>query len=318
MRDRILIAGGTGLLGRALAGRLARTGREIVLLSRAAASKSQTANLPPGCRVAAWDARTADGWLELAEGALAIVNLAGESIAAGRWSVRRKERIRESRLRATGAVTDAIGRARNPPLVLVQASAVGFYGDRADETLTERSGPGDGFLARTTREWEAASTAAERCGVRRVVVRTGVVLAREGGAFPRMALPFRFGVGAILGSGRQWMPWIHLEDEIAALEFVLENEPARGAMNFAAPAPATQAEFSTELARALHRPLFLRAPAWVLRAGLGEMAELVLASQRMVPERLLELGFRFRFPRLDATLADLCRRHASLPPISRP
>lgn len=308
MNERILIAGGSGLLGRALAHRLAGAGRDIVLLSRAAAGSAPTLKLPPGCRVAAWDARTATGWLDLAEGAFAIVNLAGESIAGGRWTAQRKERIRESRRRATAAVIEAISLVRTPLRVLVQASAVGYYGNRADELLDEGSPAGDGFLARTVRDWEAASAAAESFGVRRVLARTGVVLAREGGALPKMALPFRFGMGAILGSGRQWMPWIHLEDEVAALQFVIENENARGVMNFVAPALVTQTEFSHELARALRRPLFLRAPAWTLRAGLGEMADLVLQSQRVVPQRLLELGFRFRFPRLGAALGDLFRR----------
>ncbi len=308
MNECVLIAGGSGLLGRALAQRLAETGRETVLLSRAAAGSAAALNLPAGCRVATWDARTANGWLDLAEGAAAIVNLAGESIAGGRWTARRKARIRESRLRATAAVVEAIARARTPPRVLVQASAVGYYGDRADDPLDEDSPPGEGFLARTARDWEAASAAAESFGVRRVLARTGVVLAREGGALPKMALPFRFGLGAILGSGRQWVPWIHLEDEASALHFVLENESARGAVNFVAPALATQFELAHELAHALHRRLFARVPAWLLRAGLGEMASLVLDSQRVAPLRLLELGFRFRYSRLGAALSDLCRR----------
>ena len=307
MSERILIAGGTGLLGRALAHRLVEAGREVVLLSRAAAGPAPTPNLPAGCRVVAWDARSANGWLDLAEGAAAIVNLAGESIAGGRWTGKRKARIRGSRLQATAAVVEAIARSRTPPRVLVQASAVGYYGDRGDEILEEGSAAGDGFLAETARDWEAASAEVERFGVRRVWVRSGVVLAREGGAFPKMALPFRLGAGAILGSGRQWMPWIHLEDEVAALQFVIENAAARDAMNFAAPALVTQAEFARELAQALHRPLLLRAPALALRIGLGEMAALVLDSQRVVPRRLLELGFRFRFPKLGGALADLCR-----------
>jgi uncharacterized protein len=305
--ERVLIAGGTGLLGRALAAKLAGSGRDVVLLSRSPAGKAQD-QLPPGCRLAAWDARTADGWLELAEGARAIVNLAGESIGDGRWSAARKERILSSRLQATAAVVEAIGRAKTPPPVLVQASGVGIYGERGDEALAEGAevtAASDDFLAQTARSWEAASAGAENYGVRRVVVRTGLVLAREGGALPRMALPFRFGLGAVLGSGRQWMPWIHVEDWVAALELVLENAEAHGTIHFAAPEPARQGDFARELARTLHRPCLLRVPAWALRAGLGEMSELVLDSQRIVPQRLLDLGFRFRFPRLPAALADL-------------
>ncbi len=308
MGDLILIAGGTGLLGRALARRLAASQREVVLLSRSAAGSAGALDLPPGCRLEAWDGRTAAGWGGLASGAAAIVNLAGESIAGGRWSAARRARILGSRLQSTAALVEAIAQAKEPPQALLQASAVGYYGDRGDELLTEDSAAGGGFLGATAKAWETASAAAETFGVRRVVARTGVVLAREGGAFPKMALPFRLGAGAILGSGRQWMSWIHLADEIAALEFLIDNEAARGAVNLVAPEPATQAGFSRALARALHRPLLARAPAWTLRAALGEMADLVLASQRVAPQRLLELGFRFRFPALADALGDLCRR----------
>lgn len=310
MSGPILIAGGTGLLGRALARHLVRAGREVVVLSRSAASSPDRFGLPSTCRLAAWDGRSADGWGDLADGAAAIVNLAGESIAAGRWSRARKARIVTSRRQATAAVLAAIGRAVRPPAALIQASAIGYYGDRADEPLPESADPGEGFLADTTREWEAASEECNRFGVRRAVVRTGIVLAREGGALPKMLLPFRLGAGAVLGSGRQWMPWIHIADEIAALAFLIDEPGAQGVFNLAAPEPVTQAGFSRSLADAVHRPLFARVPAWVLRAAMGEMSELVLASQRVVPQRLLDLGFRFRFPRLEPALIDLCRGQA--------
>ena len=313
MSAPILIAGGTGLLGRALARRLAARGREVVLLSRSAARAAAPFDLPPGCRMAAWDGRTAAGWGGLASGAAAIVNLAGESIAGGRWTAARKARIVSSRQQTAAAVVEAIAQAAPPPRVLVQASAVGYYGDRADEVLVETSTPGEGFLAATAVAWEAASSPAESYGVRRVIARTGVVLAREGGAFPKMALPFRLGAGAVLGSGRQWMSWIHIADEVEALAFLIDHPEARGAIHLTAPEPATQTGFSRELAAALHRPLFARAPAWTLRAAMGEMSELVLASQRVVPQRLLELGFRFRFPELATALADLTQRRQEGP-----
>ncbi len=308
MSAPILIAGGTGLIGRALAARLAASGREVVLLSRSAAAKPEDPALPDGCRLAVWDGKTAEGWGELASGAAAIVNLAGESIAGGRWTAARKATIATSRQQATAAVVAAIAQAAKPPRVLVQASAVGYYGDRADELLPESAPAGDGFLAETAVEWEAGSAPAERFGVRRVLARTGVVLAREGGAFPKMALPFRLGAGATLGSGKQWLSWIHLVDEVAALEFLIDHPTAHGAFNLTAPAPATQAEFARELAATLHRPLLARVPAWALRAAMSEMSELVLASQRVVPQRLLELGFHFHYPRLAAALAELCRQ----------
>lgn len=306
MNGPILITGGTGLLGQALARRLAAADREVVLLSRSAARGTGSFDLPSGCRLAAWDGRTAEGWGTLVSGAAAIVNLAGESIAGGRWSAERKARILASRQQSSAAVIAAIAQAARPPQVLVQASAIGYYGDRADEPLPESARPGTGFLAETARDWEAASLPVERFGVRRVVARTGVVLAREGGAFPKMALPFRLGAGATLGSGRQWMSWIHLADESAALELLIDHPEARGPINLTAPAPVTQAAFARALAAAVHRPLFARAPAFALRALLGEMAELVLASQRVVPQRLLELGFRFRYPTVEAALAELC------------
>jgi uncharacterized protein (TIGR01777 family) len=310
MRGPILIAGGTGLLGRALTQRLLLEGREVIVLSRSVAHASGPTGFPPGCRWAVWDGRTADGWGDLANGAAAIVNLAGESIAAGRWSRARKASIVRSRQQATAAILAAIGQASRRPEALIQASAIGYYGDRAEELLTESAAPGEGFLATTTRDWEAASEGCARFGVRRVVVRTGIVLAREGGALPKMLLPFRLGAGAILGSGRQWMSWIHLADEVAALAFLIEESGAQGVFNLTAPEPQTQAGFSRSLAAALRRPLLARAPAWVLRAAMGEMSELVLASQRVVPQRLIDLGFRFRFPRLQAALADLCRGQA--------
>lgn len=310
MRGPILIAGGSGLLGRALTQLLLLQGCEVIVLSRSVARASGPSGSLPGCRWAAWDGQTAEGWGDLANGAAAIVNLAGESIAAGRWSRARKAAIVRSRQQATEAILTAIGQASRPPEALIQASAIGYYGDRAEELLTESASPGEGFLATTTRDWEAASEGCARFGVRRAVVRTGIVLAREGGALPKMLLPYRLGAGAILGSGRQWMSWIHLADEVAALAFLIEESGAQGVFNLTAPEPETQAGFSRSLAAALRRPLLARAPAWVLRAAMGEMSELVLASQRVVPQRLLELGFRFRFPRLQAALADLCRAQA--------
>jgi uncharacterized protein (TIGR01777 family) len=305
---KVVIAGGTGLIGSALAATLARDGYDVVVLSRRAGP-------PPGgpagvrsVRRVVWDGRSTKGWLDEASGAGALVNLAGESIAGGRWSAARKHRILESRRLAAAAMLEALERAPAPPRVLLQASAVGFYGDRGDEPLDDSSAPGSGFLAETTIEWERASEPAEALGVRRVLLRTGLVLAREGGALRAMALPFRCGLGARMGSGRQWMPWIHLADEVAAISFLVANEATRGPFVLAAPAPATNAAFTRALARVLHRPALFVAPGFVLRLILGEMAILVLGGQRLAPRRLLEAGFRFRFPELAPALADLFAR----------
>ncbi|MGD2115570.1 MAG: TIGR01777 family oxidoreductase, partial [Acidobacteriota bacterium] len=247
-------------------------------------------------------------WGAELEGARAVVNLAGESVAGGRWTASRKRRIRESRLASTRAVCRAIERASERPEVLLQGSAVGFYGPReGDGRLTEDSGPGDDFLARVTIDWEAASRPVEEIGVRRCLLRTGVVLSTAGGALPQMALPFKLFAGGPAGDGSQWVPWIHLRDEVLAIRFLLETAAARGPFNLTAPEPVTNRELSRALGAALGRPSLLRAPSFALRLALGEMAEVVLEGQRAVPERLLAAGFEFEFPDVRTALADLYR-----------
>lgn len=305
--QRVVVSGGTGLIGAALVRRLIESGREVVVLSRRAAAAG---DLPPGVRALPWNGRDAAGWGEVVDGAAALVNLAGEPIAGGRWTAARKRQIVASRQQACEALLEAVRAARARPEVLVQASAVGFYGHRADEVLDEASSPGSGFLATTTVDWERASAPVEGLGVRRVLLRTGIVLAREGGALPRLLLPLRFGVGGALGSGRQWMPWIHLDDEIAAILWLLDRHELAGPFNLTAPQPATNAELTREAARRLGRPAFLRAPAWALRGALGELAEAVLGSQRALPRRLLASGFRFRYPELAPALDALLARPA--------
>ena len=297
---KVVIAGGSGLIGRALAAELAAAGREIVVLSRGRAE-----GLPGGARAVRWDGRTADGWAGELEGAAAVVNLAGEGIAERRWSAARKRALLDSRLAATAAVVAGLAAARRRPPVLAQASAVGYYGDRGDEGLDEDSPPGIGFLSELADAWERASAAADTLGVRRVLLRTGLVLAREGGALPAMARPFRLGVGGPLGDGRQWMPWIHVADQVGAIRFLIETAGAVGPFNLVAPAPETNAAFSRGLARALGRPCLLRAPGGALRLALGEMAGMLLGGQRLRPRRLLDAGYRFRFPTLAGALADL-------------
>jgi uncharacterized protein (TIGR01777 family) len=297
---KVVIAGGSGLIGRALAAELGAAGREIVVLSRGRAE-----GLPGGARAVRWDGRTADGWAGELEGASAVVNLAGEGIADRRWSAARKRALLDSRLGATAAVVAGLAAARRRPPVLAHASAVGYYGDRGDEWLDEDSPPGSGFLAELADGWERASAAADTLGVRRVLLRTGLVLAREGGALAAIARPFRFGVGGPLGDGRQWMPWIHVADQVGAIRFLIETAGTVGPFNLVAPAPETNAAFSRGLARALGRPCLLRAPGAALRLALGEMADMLLGGQRLRPRRLLDAGYRFRFPTLADALADL-------------
>jgi len=299
---RIVITGGSGLIGSAVAREMAAAGHEVVVLSRNAA---QVAGLPAGARAAAWDGVSGKGWSDLLNGDTAIVHLAGESIAEGRWTEEKKRRIRESRVRSGEAVMAAIRAAPAKPRALLQGSAVGYYGPCGDEVVAEDHPPGGDFLASVCRDWEASTAGAEALGVRRAVLRTGVVLAARQGALPKMTLPLKMMVGGPLGSGRQWLPWIHLADEAGAIRFLAETDAARGPFNLSAPSPATNRGFTQAAARVLRRPAFLPAPGFALHLVLGEMAAMVLEGQRAVPKRLQELGYAFRFPELEPALRDL-------------
>jgi len=299
---RVIITGGSGLIGRALAAQLAHDGHEVIVLSRA---PERITPLPLAVRATQWDARTANGWEDLADGADAIVNLAGENLAAGRWTAERKRRIRESRINAGHAVVQAVEAARQKPRVVVQASAVGYYGPRGDEEVTEEASAGDDFLAQVCMAWEESTRPVEAMGVRRVIIRTGVVLSAAGGALPRMVLPFKLFVGGPLGNGRQWFPWIHITDQVSAIRFLIEQEGARGPFNLTAPHPLTNGEFCRILGRVLRRPAIMPTPAFALRLLFGEMATVLLDGQRAVPKRLLDMGFSFRFPEAEAALRDL-------------
>lgn len=306
---RVVITGGTGLIGSALARHLGAAGYDAVVLTR---SLGKVGPLPPGVRAEQWDGTTGKSWSHLLDGETSIVHLAGEGIADGRWSEDRKRRIRDSRITSGKAVLEAIQSASSRPKALLQGAAVGYYGPRGDDEILEGQPPGHGFLADVCVDWEASTAAAESLGVRRVLLRTGVVLAREGGALPRMAMPFRMMAGAPLGSGRQWLPWIHIADEIGAIRFLMERDDARGPFNLTAPKPVTNRELGDVLGRVLRRPSPLQAlglgvPAPIFRAMLGEMADAVLDSQRVLPARLLDLGYPFRYPDIDSALRDLYR-----------
>jgi uncharacterized protein (TIGR01777 family) len=299
---RVIITGGTGLIGRALTRSLSNHGYEIILLSRA---PERARDLPQGTRAERWDGRTAAGWGTLANGAEAIVNLAGENIAGGRWTPERKRRIRESRIHAGQAVVEAVQEAAEKPRVVIQASGLGYYGCREEETITEETPPGDDFLAEVAIEWEASTAPVEARGVRRAVIRTAPVLSTEDGAFPRMIRPFRFFVGGPLGNGEQWFPWIHIADEVGAIRFLMKNSAAQGPFNLTAPNPLRNADFARALGRVLRRPASLPTPAFALRLLFGEMASVLLGGQRALPKRLLDLGFSFRFPEAESAMKDL-------------
>lgn len=298
---KIVISGGSGLIGRALAADLWAAGHDVLILSR---NPDKVSGLPQGVSVEGWDARSAEALVPLVAGVDALVHLAGANIGDGRWTAARRQLIRDSRVTSSEAIAEAL-RTPGGPSVLIQGSAVGYYGSRGEEKVSEDTEPGDDFLGRTCKEWEAASAEVESLGVRRAIARTGVVLAREGGALPRMALPFKLFAGGPAGSGRQWLPWIHLRDEVAALRFLVENDAASGPFNLTAPEPVTNRELSRTLGRVLGRPSFMPAPGFALRLALGEMSTLVLEGQRAVPSRLEELGFSFRFGDIEAALRDL-------------
>lgn len=302
--SRIIITGGTGFIGRHLAADLAGAGHEVVVLTR---HPNSDPDLPSDVRLVGWDTQSAAGWGHLADGAGAIVNLAGETIAPARWTEERKQRIVSSRVNAGRAVVEAIQGASQKPRVLIQSSAVGYYGPHGDEIITEESPPGNDFQAEVCNQWEASTAEVETLGVRRAVIRTGIVQGRGSGTLPLISLPFRFFAGGRVGSGRQWLPWIHMADEVGAIRFLIENEAANGPFNLAAPNPATNAEFSQALGRAMGRPSLLPVPAFALKLVFGQMSEVLLEGARVVPKRLQGMGYPFRFPELEPALRDLMK-----------
>jgi uncharacterized protein (TIGR01777 family) len=297
---KILVTGSSGLVGTALLSALAKAGHTVCRLVRPQSASGEGAK--EGFAVA-WNPATGElGGAGV--GADAVVNLAGASIADGRWSTHRKELLRSSRIDTTRALVNALAKMNARPSVLVSASAIGYYGNRGDETLTEQSKPGTDFLAGLAQEWEAEALKAESLGIRAVLARFGIILARQGGALPKMMLPFRFGIGGKLGSGQQWMSWVTLEDVVGILRFVIENAPLRGAINIVSPQPLLNAEFTNVLAETMHRPALFPAPAFALRLALGEMADaLLLSSQRVVPRALEETGYQFLHADLPPALA---------------
>jgi uncharacterized protein (TIGR01777 family) len=300
---KIIIAGGSGFLGRPLTSRLAADGHEIVILTRT------PAGLGGGVRAVVWAPDgTAGPWAAEIDGADAVVNLAGESIAGQRWSPAHKQRVLDSRVRATRSLVAAIIGAAHPPTVFVSASGVGYYGPRADEILTEAEPPGNDFLAGVCVRWEAEASRAASASTRVVCVRTGLALARDGGALPQMLLPFKMGAGGPVGSGRQYWPWIHRSDWVDMVRWALQTRAVSGPLNATAPNPVTNKDFARALGRALRRPSLMPAPAFALRLVLGEMADaLLLSGQRAVPAKAQALGFTFKYTRLEPALADIFR-----------
>lgn len=299
---KIVIAGGSGFLGSALTRALVSDGHDVAILTR----QNPPPAPEPHVSSVSWRPDGSTGpWSSTINGADAVINLAGESIAAKRWSAAQKQKLHDSRVLATRSLTTAVREAARKPAAFVSGSAVGYYGDRGDETLTETSPPGSDFLAELAKDWEAAAT--DVAHVTRVaLIRTGIVLDRQGGALPKMLPPFKMFVGGPLGSGTQYMSWIHKDDWVRLLSWTLTHEGARGALNATSPAPMTNAEFSKALGLVLNRPSLLPAPAFALRIALGEMADaLLLSGQRALPVRATDLGFSFRYTNIDEALASV-------------
>ncbi|MCQ4347545.1 TIGR01777 family oxidoreductase [Pseudomonas stutzeri] len=299
---RILLTGGTGLIGRALCALWAGQGHELLVWSR---RPHEVAGLCCGARgIARLD--------ELGEDALpdAVINLAGAPIADRPWTTARRQVLWDSRVTLTRQLVDWLAAREARPKVLVSGSAVGWYGDGGERLLDEDSPAGsEDFASELCFAWEEAALRAEALGIRVALVRTAPVLAPRGGMLARLLPPFRLGLGGRMGSGRQWMPWIHIEDEVGLIDFLLRHEDCRGPYNACAPNPVRNAEFAATLGRVLHRPACLPAPAFLLRLALGEMSDLLLGGQHLKPQRTLDAGYRFRFPDLEAALTDLLARH---------
>ncbi len=297
---KITLTGASGFIGRRLIARLLADGHSLHVLGR------KRGGLPQSVNFSVWDATAGEPLLESVEDVDAVIHLAGEPVAQ-RWTDEAKRRIRESRTTGTRNLVSAFGKITYRPRVLISASAVGIYGSRGEETLTEASPPGSGFLPDVCVAWENAADAAREFGLRVVRLRFGLVLGPEGGALKQMLPPFKMGVGGPLGDGKQWMSWIHVDDIIGLICFALQNGTFSGPVNATAPNPVRNSEFTHALAASLHRPAFLRVPEFALRAAFGEMSEIMLASQKVLPENALKASYSFQHPQIDEALKSVLK-----------
>jgi uncharacterized protein len=299
---RVFITGGTGMIGSRLVARLRERGDAPVLLTRR--PDAARASLGPEVALVEGDPTRAGRWMDEAAGCDAVINLAGENLFNKRWSDAFKQVMRDSRVRSTENVVAAMTRNPQTGKVLVNASAIGYYGPHGDEELTEDTPPGTDYLARLCVEWEEATRPAQAAGIRVALVRVGIVLAREAGALSKLLTPFKLGGGGPVGSGRQWMSWIYHEDMTELFLLALDNPAATGPLNGTAPKPVSNREFARALGRALHRPAIMPTPGFMLKLMLGEVADVVLNGQRVLPRKAVALGYRFKFPEIAAALAD--------------
>ena len=291
---KVLITGASGLIGQALQKSFTEKGYDLLLASRKA---------PEDERHIQWDIESGFTDPKKLEDIDAVVHLAGENVSGLRWTDDKKKAIHDSRVLGTRNVVNAISKLENKPKVFIAASAIGFYGERGDEEVTESSAAGDNFLADVSRAWEAESRRAEDAGIRTVLLRTGIVLSKDGGALSTMLLPFKLGFGGVVGSGKQWMSWISLDDEIAVINFAIENENLRGAVNAVSPNPVTNHDFTKTLGEVLYRPTFMPLPEFAVSMVFGEMGDaLLLASTKVIPKRLTDAGFEFKYAELKGAI----------------
>ncbi|MBI5215091.1 MAG: TIGR01777 family protein [Ignavibacteriae bacterium] len=298
----IVIAGGTGFIGTALVESFIQSQHHVTLLSR---SKHVQKHYLPSVVLKQWDGVTVGQWKDCINNSDAVINLSGELIAGKRWTANQKKNILESRINSTRVLVQAIKEAEQKPKVFVSASAVGYYGNVEQGEVTETHPKGNGFLADVCAVWESESQKATGFGVRVVNPRIGVVVANDGGALPKLLMPFKFGVGGWLGSGKQWFPWIHRYDVVNGMLFAMENEQINGAVNFAAPESVTMKQFCQQLGNVLRRPCWAPVPSSILKLALGEMSEMLLTGQNVVPAKLLDTGYRFHYPTLEHSLQSI-------------
>ncbi len=297
---KLVISGASGFIGSTLVERLANKNHTLILLSRSRRDGGRS-----NIQWTAWEPVQAGTWQEAMDGADGVIHLAGEPIAGKRWSEAQKQRLRESRIDTTRMIVAGIAKAKQKPKFLINSSAVGYYGPHGDETLTEESPPGSDFLGQLCAAWEAEASKAREQGLRVSLVRTGIVLGKGKGALAKMVPPFKLFAGGRLGSGKQWLPWIHIEDEVGLIDFLVDHEKADGPFNATAPNPVTMDEFCKALGRVLNRPSWAPVPASILSLMLGEMAEMLLTGQRALPQAAQKLGYEFKYPNVLEALESL-------------
>ncbi len=304
---KIVISGGTGLIGQRCISHLTMNGNEVIVLSR---SPEDAPTFPETVSIVRWDGKSTGDWVKGLDGASAVINLAGASIAGkgffpSRWTESRKDAILQSRLQVGNAISEGIRSVKNKPDLLIQASAIGYYGTSENNKFSEADPPGSGFIAETCQVWEASTREVETMGVRRVVTRLGIVLSTQGGALPRLVLPFRMFMGGPMGSGKQWYSWVHIKDVCRAFQFFINNQEISGVFNITAPNPVRNQAFATVMGKAMKRPSWIPVPGSLMRLIFGDVASVVLEGQRVTPNRLHEAGFSFAFPELESALRHL-------------